>query len=73
MQVFSSGIYGFLLFARIWTGLGAGALTAVSPLFLTEIAGAKARGMVVSSYMMILLLWFAIGELPCLGEDAGKC
>lgn len=27
IQVFSSGIYGLLLFARIWGGLGAGALT----------------------------------------------
>ena len=61
MQTFASGIYGFLLFARIWTGLGAGALTAVSPMYLAEVAGAKARGMVVTLYMMMLLLFFSIG------------
>jgi MFS family permease len=61
MEVFASGRYGFLLFARIWMGLGAGALTAVSPMFLSEIAGTKARGLVVSSYMAMLLLWFAVG------------
>ncbi|KAA8651461.1 hypothetical protein EYZ11_011099 [Aspergillus tanneri] len=37
IQVFSSGIYGLLLFARIWSGLGAGALTVVTPLYLSEI------------------------------------
>lgn len=62
MQVFASGHYGFLLFVRIWMGLGAGALTAISPMFLTEIATAKARGLVVSVYMFWLLLWFAVGE-----------
>ena len=31
MQVFSSGIYGFMLFARIWGGLGAGSLTVTAP------------------------------------------
>lgn len=48
MQVFSSGIYGFMLFARIWGGLGAGALTVVAPLYLSEVAPAKSRGMIVS-------------------------
>lgn len=37
IQVFSSGIYGLLLFARIFSGLGAGALTVVTPLYLSEI------------------------------------
>lgn len=37
IQVFSSGIYGLLLFARIWSGLGAGALTVTTPLYLSEI------------------------------------
>lgn len=37
IQVFSSGIYGLLLFARIFGGLGAGALTVVTPLYLSEI------------------------------------
>lgn len=37
IQVFSSGIYGLLLFARIWSGLGAGALTVTTPMYLSEI------------------------------------
>lgn len=37
IQVFASGIYGLLLFARIWSGLGAGLLTVVVPLYLSEI------------------------------------
>jgi MFS family permease len=37
IQVFASGIYGLLLFARIWGGLGAGGLTVVTPLYLSEI------------------------------------
>lgn len=61
MQVFSSGIFGFLLFARIWGGLGAGALTVVAPLFLSEIAPAKSRGMVVSTYMVALLSFLSLG------------
>lgn len=47
MQVFASGIFGFLLFARLWGGLGAGGLTVVGPLYLSEVAPAKSRGMVV--------------------------
>lgn len=61
MQVFSSGIFGFLLFARIWGGLGAGGLTVVAPLFLSEIAPTKVRGMVVSMYMVVLLTFLALG------------
>ncbi|GAB7351715.1 hypothetical protein MBLNU459_g2303t1 [Dothideomycetes sp. NU459] len=61
MQVFSSGIYGFLLFARIWCGSGAGALTVIAPMFLSEIAPAKRRGLLVSIYMVFLLSWFSIG------------
>lgn len=75
MQTFASGIYGFLLFARIWMGIGAGALTAASPMFLAEIAGTKARGLVVSCYMAMLLLWFALGKsyTPwCIQEDANR-
>lgn len=37
VQVFSSGMYGLLLVARIWSGLGAGALTVIAPLYLSEI------------------------------------
>lgn len=62
MQVFSSGIYGFLLFARIWCGLGAGGLSAIAPMFLSEIAPAKTRGLIVSIYMVFLLSWFSIGK-----------
>lgn len=61
MQVFSSGIFGFLLFARIWGGLGAGGLTVISPLFLSEIAPTKTRGMVVSMYMVVLLSFLSLG------------
>ncbi|PYI29973.1 general substrate transporter [Aspergillus indologenus CBS 114.80] len=61
IQIFSSGIYGLLLFARIWGGLGAGALTVVAPLYLSEIAPAKTRGLVVSTFMVILLLVLAMG------------
>ncbi|KAK2042162.1 general substrate transporter [Colletotrichum somersetense] len=61
MQVFSSGILGLMLFARIWGGLGAGGLTVVAPLYLSEIAPAKSRGMVVSIYMVVLLSFLTIG------------
>jgi sugar porter (SP) family MFS transporter len=61
MQVFSSGIFSFLLFARIWGGLGAGGLTVIAPLFLSEIAPTKHRGMVVSMYMVVLLSFLSLG------------
>jgi MFS family permease len=63
MQIFSSGIYGFILFARIFGGLGAGGLTVVAPLYLSEIGRAKSRGMVVSIYMVFLLSFLTIGML----------
>lgn len=68
MTVFSSGILGLILFARIWSGLGAGGLTVVAPLFLSEIAPAKSRGMVVSIYMVILLTVLMLGMPPCLSH-----
>ena len=61
IQVFASGIYGLLLFARIWSGLGAGLLTVVVPLYLSEIAPTRTRGLVVSCYMVILLLILTVG------------
>lgn len=61
MTVFSSGILGLMLFARIWSGLGAGGLTVVAPLYLSEIAPAKSRGMVVSIYMVVLLTMLMLG------------
>jgi len=61
MQVFSSGIFGFLLFARIWGGLGAGGLTIIALLFLSEIAPTRVRGMIVSMYMVVLLTFLTIG------------
>ncbi|KAF3760438.1 putative MFS quinate transporter [Cryphonectria parasitica EP155] len=61
MQVFSSGIYGFLLFARVWGGLGAGGLTVVGPLYLSEISPAKSRGMIVSTSMVFLLSFLSLG------------
>lgn len=62
MQIFSCGIYGFLLFSRIWGGLGAGGLTVVGPLYLSEIAPAKSRGMVVSISMVFLLTFLSLGK-----------
>ena len=62
MQVFSSGILSFILFARIWGGLGAGGLTVVTPLYLSEIAPAKSRGMIVSIYMVLLLSFLTLGK-----------
>ncbi|KAL4934517.1 putative MFS quinate transporter [Aspergillus undulatus] len=61
IQVFASGIYGLLLFSRIWGGVGAGALTVVTPLYLSEIAPTRTRGLVVSIYMVILLAVLALG------------
>ncbi|KAK3616738.1 hypothetical protein LTR56_025771, partial [Elasticomyces elasticus] len=61
MQIFSCGILGFMLFARIWGGLGAGGLTVTAPLFLSEIAPAKKRGLVVSLYMVVLLSFLSLG------------
>ncbi|KAJ5211020.1 Major facilitator superfamily domain general substrate transporter [Penicillium cf. griseofulvum] len=61
IQTFASGIYGLLLFSRIWGGLGAGALTVTAPMYLAEIAPAKTRGLVVGIYMVILLAFLAMG------------
>ncbi|KAL2211613.1 general substrate transporter [Sarocladium strictum] len=61
MVTFSSGITGLMLFARIWGGLGAGGLTVVTPLYLSEIAPTKSRGMVVSIYMVVLLTFLMLG------------
>ena len=62
IQIFAPGNFGLLLFARIWGGLGAGALTVVSPVFLTEIAQARSRGLVVSIFMVFLLTFLSIGK-----------
>jgi MFS family permease len=64
IQVFSSGIYGLLLFARIFSGLGAGALTVIAPLYLSEIAPARTRGLIVSVYMVLLLTILTLGVYP---------
>ncbi|KFG87184.1 putative MFS quinate transporter [Metarhizium anisopliae] len=58
---FASGNVGVLLFARIWGGIGAGGLTVVAPLYLSEIAKAKNRGMIVSVYMVVLLTTLMLG------------
>ncbi|OAA47899.1 Sugar/inositol transporter [Metarhizium rileyi] len=58
---FASGNLGLLLFARIWGGVGAGGLTVVAPLYLSEIARAKNRGMIVSVYMVVLLTTLMLG------------
>ncbi|KAL9480515.1 hypothetical protein ACSS6W_005301 [Trichoderma asperelloides] len=61
ITIFASGILGLLLFSRLLSGLGAGGLTVVSPLYLTEIARSKNRGMVVSVYMVLLLSFLMFG------------
>ncbi|KAG6001101.1 hypothetical protein E4U43_001416 [Claviceps pusilla] len=58
---FSSGHTGLLLFARTWGGVGAGGLTVVAPLYLSEISRARNRGMIVSVYMVILLTTLMMG------------
>lgn len=67
MQIFSEGRYGFLLFTRLFSGFGAGALTVTSPLFLTEVATAKLRGRVVTLYMVFLLFSLSLGKFSLLG------
>ncbi|KIW70752.1 hypothetical protein PV04_02993 [Phialophora macrospora] len=61
VQIFSSGIYGLLLFGRIWGGLGAGALTVVTPIYLSEVTPARSRGWIVSLYMVFLLSFLSLG------------
>lgn len=62
ITTFASGYLGLLLFSRLLSGLGAGGLTVVSPLYLTEIARSKNRGMVVSVYMVLLLSFLTFGK-----------
>ena len=62
VQNFSSGIYGLLLFGRIWGGLGAGGLTVVTPIYLSEVTPAHSRGWIVSLYMVFLLSFLSLGE-----------
>lgn len=61
LQTFSSGIYGLMLFARLWGGLGAGGLTVITPLYLSEIAPAKTRGTIISIFQVFLLSFLSIG------------
>lgn len=63
MMIFSSGIFGLLIFARIVSGIGAGGLTVVAPLYLSEIAPARSRGMVVSIFMVFLLSFLTLGKV----------
>lgn len=69
---FASGNIGLLLFARIWGGVGAGGLTVVAPLFLSEIAKAKNRGMIVSVYMVILLTVLMCGKMSDLVSHSSR-
>ncbi|KAI1334648.1 general substrate transporter [Xylariaceae sp. FL0016] len=69
MVIFSSGILSLIYFARIWGGLGAGGLTVVAPLYLSEVAPAKSRGMVVSIYMVFLLSFLMLGFFISYGVD----
>lgn len=60
--IFSSGYVQLLLFSRLWSGFGAGGLTVVAPLYLSEIARTRSRGMVVSVYMVVLLSFLMLGK-----------
>lgn len=71
MQTFASGLLGLMLFARLWGGLGAGGLTVVAPLYLSEIAPARSRGMVVSIYMVVLLTFLTVGFFISYGAEQG--
>jgi len=62
IQIFSSGMLGLMLFTRIWGSLGARGLTVVAPLYLSEIAPAKSRGVIVSIYMVFLLTFLTLGK-----------
>lgn len=62
IQVFSSGIYGLLLFSRIFAGLGAGLLTVTSPMYLSEVAPKATRGLAVGLAMVTLLTILTMGE-----------
>jgi len=62
IQVFASGILGLLYFARIWSGFGMGGLTVVAPLYLSEIAPTKSRGMAISIFMVMLLSFLSLGK-----------
>ncbi|KAJ5711850.1 hypothetical protein N7488_006006 [Penicillium malachiteum] len=61
IQVFSSGIYGLLLFSRIFAGLGAGLLTVTSPMYLSEVAPKATRGLAVGLSMVFLLGILTLG------------
>lgn len=67
--MFASGILGLLLFGRLWGGLGAGGLTVVATLFLSEIAPAKTRGAIVSVYMVVLLTALMLGFFISYGAN----
>ncbi|KAI0143782.1 general substrate transporter [Xylariaceae sp. FL1272] len=71
LQTFSSGVLGLMLFARIWGGLGAGGLTVVTPMYLSEIAPARSRGAVTSVYMVVLLTFLSIGFFISYGAGEG--
>jgi MFS family permease len=68
VQIFSSGKYGLLLFARVWGGLGAGGLSVITSLFLSEIAPARSRGLVISCGMFFLLSFLSLGLWHYLSE-----
>lgn len=69
---FASGNIGLLLFARVWGGVGAGGLTVVAPLYLSEIAKARNRGMIVSLYMVVSLTTLMLGKKSFFGLSSVK-
>lgn len=61
IQIFSSGMLGLLLFARLFSGLGMGVLTVACPVYIAEIAPARIRGISIAVYMVVLLFFLSAG------------
>ena len=62
MAVFAKPHYNFLIFARVFTGIGIGVLSVQIPIYLAEIAPARSRGQIMSWYMICRLIFVMIGK-----------
>jgi len=72
----ATGLSGFILF-RVVGGIGIGAASMLSPLYISEVAPAKIRGKLVSIYQLaivigILIIYFVNYGIAGLGTDAWK-
>jgi len=61
LQLFGSGYRALLLVGRFWAGLGAGGLTVVGPVWLSEVAPTTIRGMCTSLYLTCVLFALMLG------------